>query len=123
MKIFLLASVLLCCTESLMAQKSTTDCSSKKCDCVHLPCPAECKSCCGISQGRIQYFNGKSFKLDNGETFAIDFGSKQHAHGDEVVLFPTTGTKVTVYYRQSGKQRIAERVVSHDAQVSIPPDK
>lgn len=98
-----------------------TDC--KKCDCVHLPCPPDCKDCCGITQGRIESVSGTTIKLDNGDIFKVvqrgydGGGTIVDEHSFNRVELQAalqkkenTGSKVRVYYRKSDDQRIALKI-------------
>ena len=85
------------------------DCST--CDCVHLPCPPTCKSCCGISRGRVEYANDSTLKLDNGDTFVLG-KSITAASNSQVQVDKAKGTDVTVYFKKLGDAKVAEKVES-----------
>ena|SRR5215472_1749685 len=93
---------------------SSVDCST--CDCVHLPCPPTCKSCCGISRGRIKSVNDSNLKLDNGDTFVLSTGAKTQSENQK----KAKGTDVTIYFKRMGDAKVAEKIETQSKDDSTP---
>lgn len=78
-----------------------SDCT--KCDCIHLPCPKECKPCCGFKIGTILSKNDSMLTM-NGEKFTIMSDTKISGH-------LTEGSRAEVYFRMSGEEKQATKIV------------
>ena len=95
-----------------LAVPSATAGDCDHCDCIHLPCPAECKPCCGLSRGLIMSKKGNTFVLKSDGNLA-EFKITHDTNIPEGDI--AEGHHATVYFRKSGADNLAQRVVVPDA--------
>lgn len=77
-----------------------------KCDCIHLPCPPDCKPCCGLLKGMIVSRKGDTFVINSDHSLS------------EFKITPDTSITgdlakdhhATVYFRKSGADKLAQKV-------------
>ena len=78
-----------------------SDCT--KCDCIHLPCPKECKPCCGFKIGIVLSKDDSMLRMSH-EKFTIMSDTKISGH-------VTEGSRAKVYFRISGEEKQATKIV------------
>jgi hypothetical protein len=83
-----------------------SDCT--KCDCIHLPCPKECKPCCGFKVGMIHSKTGNMLVIDR-EKFSIMSDTEISGH-------LTEGSQAKVYFRKSEEGNQATKIVAVEPQ-------
>ena len=93
--------VFICLSATVWARSGQNDC--EKCDCIHLPCPKECKPCCGMSTGMITAQSSSMLKMNDKE-FSL-------TPDTEIRGYPSKGSKATVYFRKSGDEKVAQKIV------------
>jgi len=86
------------------------DCT--QCDCIHLPCPKECKPCCGLATGKIAFIDNQTLVL-NGEKYHITLGTKIQKDLIE-------GSQATVFFRKSADGNQATKIVASPPKASGP---
>jgi hypothetical protein len=77
------------------------------CDCIHLPCPKECKPCCGLSEGVIVSNTTNGLTLSNKE----QSGEFKITSETEIDGNIASGRRATVYYKASKQGKVAQKVV------------
>ncbi len=88
---------------------SGDDCG--KCDCIHLPCPPDCKPCCGLIKGMIVSRKDDTLELrSNHNLFDIKITPETSITGDHVDAAKGQGHQATVYFRKSGTDKLAQKV-------------
>jgi hypothetical protein len=87
------------------------DCSH--CDCIHLPCPPECKPCCGLSKGRIVSKKDHTFVLRKDDGSLLEFKITNETSIPKGQI--SENNEATVYFRRSGADKLAQRVVVPEA--------
>jgi hypothetical protein len=110
------AKCLLWCVGLLLMAPSVSAVDCSTCDCVHLPCPPSCKSCCGISRGRIEFVDDSILKLDNGDTFVMGKSVSAKNENQEKEI----GANVTVYFKKLGDAKVAEKVATQSKADTAP---
>jgi hypothetical protein len=93
--------ILLSLSATLSAKTGQNDC--EKCDCIHLPCPKECKPCCGMSTGLITDQSSRMLSVNDKE-FSMTANT-------EIRGQLTKGAKATVYFRKLGDEKVAQKIV------------
>jgi len=106
--------ILACCALCLLlgltvARAAADDC--QKCDCIHLPCPKECKPCCGLSSGMIAYSTDDRLTLHRPDGASSSF---KITHNTKIVGDIAKGHTAKVYFKNSGADKLAEKVVVSD---------
>jgi hypothetical protein len=90
-------------------QATADDCDS--CDCIHLPCPPDCKPCCGLLKGKIVSKSSDMFALKSpdGSSSKFKIGPETKIVGDI-----EEGRLATVYFRKSATGKLAQKVISEE---------
>lgn len=76
----------------------------KQCDCIHLPCPKDCKPCCGFKMGTITSKTGDLIEMD-GKKYKIGGDTKISGELKE-------GSHVKLYFRKSGFGNEATKIIA-----------
>jgi hypothetical protein len=80
-----------------------------KCDCIHLPCPQDCKPCCGLLKGMIVSRKGDTLVLrSDNNLFDFKITPDTSITGDSGDV--AKGRQATVYFRKSGADKLAQKV-------------
>jgi hypothetical protein len=87
-------------------QATAADCNN--CDCIHLPCPEECKPCCGLLKGVI-VSNKNDVLVVRGQKGSAEFKITPHT---SIVGNITEGHQATAYFRKSGGDKVVQKVES-----------
>lgn len=83
------------------------------CDCIHLPCPKECKPCCGLSKGVIVSRKNHAFVLKKDDGSEAEFKITNETSIPQGQI--SDNREATVYFRRSGADKLAQRVVVPEA--------
>ena len=103
MKRVVATGILMCLSLSWMVPAVfAADCA--KCDCIHPPCPPECKPCCILATGKVASKKDDVLEM-NGKTFNITKDTK--IEGDL-----TQGSRAKVYFQKSGGKNVVTGIVA-----------
>jgi hypothetical protein len=107
--------IVICWVLIAIAPTASAQHACDKCDCVHLPCPKECKPCCGMSEGVITSKNHSRLTLSDDTEFKVTATTQINGR-------LSAGTKARVYFRKSGDEKVATRIMAISGGDSVKKD-